>query len=105
MSHRGATFIPGCSQEVGVSGKVPEDVNGFVETAVGMELSREWCVFHPSYGESGCGGGDASVVRWDSFQEGDVCVFCVGSPELVVAMGEGFEMVCSGRVEGGGDAT
>ena len=32
VSHRGAAFIPGCSQEVGVSGKIPEDVDGFVET-------------------------------------------------------------------------
>ncbi len=60
---------------------------------------------HPPYGESGCGGGDAGVVRWDSFQEGDVCVFCVGSTELVVAMGERCEMVWSGGVDGGGDVT
>ena len=68
MAHRRATFIPDCGQEVGVSGKIPEGVDGFVETAVGVELSREWCVFHPSYEEGGCGGGDDSVVRWNSFQ-------------------------------------
>ncbi len=68
VSHRRATFIPDCDQEVGVSGIIPEGVDGFVETDVGVELSREWCVFHPSYGEDGCGGGDPSVVRWNSFQ-------------------------------------
>ena len=36
VSHRRATFIPGCSQEMGVGGKVPKGVDGFVETAVGM---------------------------------------------------------------------
>jgi hypothetical protein len=90
---------------VGVRGKVPEDVDGLVNTVVGVELGREWCVFHPSYGEDGCGGVDASVVHWDSFQEGDVGVFCVGDTKLVVEMGEKFEMLWSGGVGGGGDVT
>ena len=77
VSHRGATFILGCSQKVGFSGKIPEDVDGIVEAAVGMKLSREWCVFHSSYGEGGCGGGNASVVHWDTFQKGKIGVFCV----------------------------
>jgi hypothetical protein len=90
---------------VGFSGKVPEDVDGFVEAAVGMKLSREWCVFHSSYGESGCGGGDASVVRWDPFQKGKVGVFCICGTELVVEVGEISEVLCSGGVYGGGALT
>jgi hypothetical protein len=39
VTHGRAAFIPCCSQEVGVSGEVPEYVDGFVETAIGMELN------------------------------------------------------------------
>ena len=38
VAHGRAAFTPCCSQEGRVSGEVPEDVDGFVETAIGMEL-------------------------------------------------------------------
>ena len=59
----------------------------------------------PPYGEGGCGGGDASVVCWDTFQEGDVCVFCVDDAELVVKVRESREVLHSGGVVGSGDVT
>ena len=53
VSHGRATFIPRCNQEVGVRGEVPEDVDCFVETAVGVELGGEWGMRDSPNGEGG----------------------------------------------------
>jgi hypothetical protein len=60
---------------------------------------------YPSYGEDGGGGCDANVICWNTFQEGDVRVFCVDDTELVVKVCESREVLYSGGVVGRGDVT
>jgi hypothetical protein len=60
---------------------------------------------YPSYGEGAGGGGDANVICWNTFQEGDVCVLCVDNSELVVKVCESREVMYSGGVVGRGDVT